>query len=57
MSFQYDASNHMRSALVTSNFVILEAFGCTNGIFYSRDSAFVQKVTSSLSEGAAGLSR
>ena len=43
MSFQYDSSNHIRSALVTSNSVILEAFVCTNGVFYAQDSAFIQK--------------
>jgi hypothetical protein len=46
MSFQYDASNHIRSALVISNVMILEAFGCTNGVFYSQDSAFIQKAAS-----------
>ena len=46
MSFQYDASSHIRSALVSSNFMMLEAFGCTNGVFYSEDSAFIQKAAS-----------
>jgi hypothetical protein len=44
MSFQYDAANQLRSALVTSNTTILESFPCTNGVFYSADSAFIQKV-------------
>ena len=56
MSFQYDASNHIRAGLVTSNFMILEAFGCTNGIFYSEDSALIQRAAS-LPERATGLSR
>src|SRR4051812_1287530 len=46
MSFQYDASNQLQSALVSTNSIILEAFVCTNGIFYTRDSAFIQKATS-----------
>jgi hypothetical protein len=48
MSFQYDASNHVRSALVTSNLMMLEAFGCTNGVFYSEDSAFIQKADTAM---------
>ena len=46
LSFQYDASNQLRSALVASNTTILESFTCTNGVFYSKDSAFLQKVGS-----------
>ena len=46
MSFQYDASNQLRSALVSSNTTILESYTCTNGVFYSKDSAFLQRVGS-----------
>ena len=46
MSFQYDASHQLRSALVASNTTILESFTCTNGVFYSQDSAFLQKAAS-----------
>ena len=46
MSFQYGASNQIRSALIASNSMPLEVFGCTNGLFYSEDSAVVQQAAS-----------
>jgi hypothetical protein len=46
LSFQFDASNKMRSALITSNVVILDAFACTNGVFYPEDGSFIRKAIS-----------
>jgi len=46
LSFQFDSSNQIKSALITTNFTILEAFNCTNGIFYPQDSSFIRKAKS-----------
>jgi hypothetical protein len=43
LRFQYDASNHIRSALVTSNFMVLDFFPCSNGVFYPEDSESIRK--------------
>jgi hypothetical protein len=46
LSFQCDASNNIRSALISSNAVILDAFSCTNGVFYPEDSSFIRRARS-----------
>jgi hypothetical protein len=43
MSFQYDASKHITSAFIASHSTILEAFGCTNGVFYPENSTVLHK--------------
>jgi len=44
LTFVWDASNQIRTASVTTtNYVILDSFTCTNGIFYPEDSARIEE--------------
>ena len=44
LSFVWDSSNQIRTASVTTtNYVILDSFICTNGIFYPEDSSRIEE--------------
>lgn len=44
LSFVWDSSNQIRTASVTtSNYVILDSFNCTNGIFYPAASSAIEE--------------
>jgi hypothetical protein len=44
LSFAWDSSNQIRAASVTTtNYVILDSFTCTNGIFYPEDSSRIEE--------------
>jgi hypothetical protein len=44
LSFVWDSSNQMRAASVTAtNYVILDSFTCTNGIFYPEASSRIEE--------------
>jgi len=44
LTFVLDSSNQVRAASVTTtNYVILDAFTCTNGIFYPEDSSRIEE--------------
>ena len=44
LTFTWDSSNHIRTASVTTtNYVILDAFTCTNGIFYPEGSSRIEE--------------
>jgi hypothetical protein len=44
LTFVLDSSNQVRAASVTStNYVILDSFTCTNGIFYPEDSSRIEE--------------
>lgn len=44
LAFVWDSSNQIRAALVTTtNYVILDSFTCTNGIFYPENSSRIEE--------------
>jgi len=44
LSFAWDSSNQIRTASVTTtNYVILDSFTCTNGIFYPEDNSRIEE--------------
>lgn len=47
LAFRLDSSNKTRSAIIgTTNAVILDSFACTNGVFYPKDSSFIEEANS-----------
>jgi hypothetical protein len=44
LTFAWDSSNQIRTASVTTtNYVILDSFTCTNGIFYPEESSRIEE--------------
>ena len=44
LNFLFDSSNQMRTASVTTtNYVILDSFTCTNGMFHPEDSSRIEE--------------
>ena len=44
LTFVWDTSNQIRTASVTTtNYVVLDSFTCTNGIFYPEDSSRIEE--------------
>jgi hypothetical protein len=44
LNFVWDASNQIRGAgVMTTNYVILDSFTCTNGIFYPEDGSRIEE--------------
>lgn len=48
LSFVFVSTNKLRCASVVSNSVILDAFVCTNGIFYPADRSVIREVQSAV---------
>ena len=44
LSFSFDSSNKMSAFVTATNYLILEHYSCTNGIFYPADSSFITKL-------------
>ena len=48
LSFVFVSTNTMKCALITSNSVMVDAFTCTNGIFYPADKSVLREVKSAV---------